>query len=79
MNSVGVDMDFVTPVKRFQSRGQQPRKFIGTKTKRLRKNRVEPAHRVRLGHQHDHRFIVLGQHCCWRDVITFLFGINLRV
>ena len=55
-------------IERFHSRGQQPCKFIGTKESYYIKKEFK-SHRIRLGHQHGRRFIVLGHQYGCRDVM----------
>ena len=55
-------------IERFHSRGQQPCKFLGTKESFYIRKEFN-SHRIRLGHQHGRRFIVLGHQYGCRDVM----------
>ena len=50
----------------FHSHGQHLCKFIGTKESVCMRKEFN-SHRIGLGHQHDHRFIVLGHQHGRRD------------
>ena len=49
----------LSSIECFHSRGQHPCKFIGTKESVCIRKEFN-SHRIGLGHQHGHRFIVLG-------------------
>ena len=65
---IHVVLEALSTILCFQSRGQHLCKFIGTKESVYRRKEFK-SHRIRLGHQHGRRFIVLGHKYGRHDVM----------
>ena len=61
-------LDWASLIECFHSRGQHLCKFIGTKESVCIRKEFN-SHRTGLGHQHGHRFIVLGHQFGRHDIM----------